>query len=148
MTNPRILWHASRADIDRPTIAGRTEGDNHANSGLGIYCAMAPYDYINGFGAHIHALTLKEDVRVLSMKLDDLRRMGERAQDDPDRKWYEAQGRRLARDYDIIEIVEINGAAEQAIILSDEAVVSSQRMTSEEFARIATDRVAAKKPKL
>jgi hypothetical protein len=82
------------------------------------------------------------------MKLDDLRRMGERAQDDPDRKWYEAQGRRLARDYDIIEIVEINGAAEQAIILSDEAVVSSQRMTSEEFARIATDRVAAKKPKL
>ena len=48
---PRRLWHASRANIERPTIAGRTEGENHANSGLGIYCATEPASYIASFGA-------------------------------------------------------------------------------------------------
>lgn len=86
----RILWHASRADIDRPTIAGRTVGENHANSGLGLFCATAPHSYIAGFGHHIHALTIKDDPRVLTIFVRELAAMGPKGLDEEaSRAWFE-----------------------------------------------------------
>ena len=61
---PTKLWHASRADIARPTISGRTVGDHHDNSGLGLFCATAPEAYIANFGPYIFELDLVDDLRV------------------------------------------------------------------------------------
>ena len=135
------LWHASRSDVERPTIAGRTEGTNHDNSGLGIYCATGPHDYISGFGDAIHSLVMRPDVRVMEMSIEDLRLMGSHGSDiddGKDRAWFEAQGRRLAVEFDVVLIREDNGYASQAIILTDDAVASSTRMTRDEFAAIST----------
>lgn len=143
-----ILWHASRADVERPTIAGRTQGSNHANSGLGIYCAAGPHDYISGFGDAIHELMIRSDARVTSMSVRELHDMGEDYmagdQDGPvrDRAWFDAEGRRLARDHDVVLIRESNGYASQAIILNDDAVASSIRLTREEFAAKSRDVLA------
>ena len=73
----RTLWHASREEIERPTIEGRTAGDNHANSGLGIYCATKPMDYICGFGGFVHELVLAPASRILRMTIPELNKMGQ-----------------------------------------------------------------------
>lgn len=137
---PLVLWHASRADVDRPTIAGRTEGANHGNSGLGIFCATGPHDYIGGFGDAIHSLTLREDARVRTITVRELYEMGEAPNgDERDRAWFDAEGRRLAENHDVVLIAESSGWTSQAIILRDDAVVSSRRMTKEEFAAVSYD---------
>lgn len=137
---PLVLWHASRADIDRPTIAGRMEGTNHGNSGLGIFCATGPHDYIGGFGDAIHSLTLRADARVKTITVRELYEMGETPNgDERDRAWFDAEGRRLAEKHDVILIAESSGWTSQAIILRDDAVVSSRRMTREEFATVSYD---------
>lgn len=137
---PLTLWHASRADIERPTIVGRTEGANHGNSGLGIFCATGPHDYIGGFGDAIHSLTLRPDARTMTISVRDLYEMGEAPNgDERDRAWFDAEGRRLADKHDVILIAEGSGWVSQAIILRDDAVVSSQRMTKEEFAAVSYD---------
>lgn len=137
---PLVLWHASRADVDRPTIAGRTEGANHGNSGLGIFCATGPHDYIGGFGDAIHSLTLREDARVKTITVRELYDMGVDPEgDERDRAWFDAEGRRLAEKHDVVLIAESSGWTSQAIILRDDAVVSSRRMTKEEFAAVSYD---------
>jgi len=136
---PITLWHASRADIERPTIAGRTEGDHHANSGLGIYCATGPHSYIAGFGGDVHALEMRSDTRIMDMSVEELRRMGDEREGARDRDWFDAQGRRLAQDHDVIMLREDNGLSTQAIILNDEAVASSRRMDATAFKEIAYD---------
>ena len=137
---PLVLWHASRADVDRPTIAGRTEGTNHGNSGLGIFCATGPHDYIGGFGDAIHSLTLRADARVKTITVRELYEMGERPNgDERDRAWFDAEGRRLAERHDVVLIAESSGWTSQAIILRDDAVASSRRMTKEEFAAVSYD---------
>ena len=135
MSSPRVLWHASRANINRPTISGRTEGSHHANSGLGIFCATAPHEYLSGFGSSFHALTLSPDARALKMWTRDLARMGRGnwEEGDNDRQWFEQEGRRLGKEYDIIELVEIEGNVEQVIILNDEVVLSSAKLSLDEF---------------
>jgi hypothetical protein len=136
------LWHASRSDVERPTIAGRTEGENHDNSGLGIYCATGPHDYIDGFGDSIHSLVMRPDVRIMEMSIEDLRLMGSQGsdiEDGRDRAWFEAEGRRLAARFDVVLIREDNGYASQAVILTDDAIASSIRMTRDEFAAISTN---------
>lgn len=134
-TAPRLLWHASRADINRPTINGRTTGDNHNNSGLGIYCATKPMDYICGFGDTVHQLSICDDARVLRMTIKELANLGR----DESRQWFEQEGRRLATRYDIIELVEITGIAEQAIVLADEAITACIKLTREQYLDIALD---------
>ncbi len=134
------LWHASRADVERPTIAGRTEGRNHGNSGLGIFCATGPHDYIGGFGESIHSLTLRPDARSTTITVRELYEMGSNDEgDERDRRWFEAEGRRLAEDHDVVLIAESSGWISQAVILRDDAVASSQRMTKEEFAAVSYD---------
>lgn len=136
--SPRQLWHASRAAIDRPTLDGRTSGDNHDNSGLGIFCATSPHDYILGFGAFVHELTLRPDVRVLRMPISDFVALSRRPPGEDDgRQWFEQEGKRLAQEYDLVEIVEITGIAEQAIILRDDAIVASKRLSADDYALIA-----------
>ena len=137
---PLTLWHASRADVDRPTIAGRTEGTNHGNSGLGIFCATGPHDYIGGFGDAIHSLTLRADARTRTITVRELYEMGEAPNgDERDRAWFNAEGRRLAEKHDVVLIAESSGWVSQAVILRDDAVASSRRMTREEFAAVSYD---------
>jgi hypothetical protein len=133
-SSPLVLWHASRADIDRPTIAGRTVGENHANSGLGLFCATAPHAYIAGFGPHVHALTIKEDAKAFTLWVRELAAMGPRDLNEEDsRVWFEQEGQRLSKEYDLIHLKESNGNIEQAIILHDAAIVSSTRFSMEEY---------------
>lgn len=136
---PLTLWHASRADIERPTIVGRTEGDHHPNSGLGIFCATGPHSYIAGFGADVHALVIRDDARIMDLTVSDLRKMGEVGDDERDRVWFDARGRELAKDFDVIMIREGNGLSTQAIILNDEVVSSSRRMDVAEFRTVCHD---------
>ena len=133
MTKPLILWHASRADIDRPTIAGRTEGSHHANSGLGIYCATDPHDYIAGFGDHIHKMEVREDARVDRISVNDLQRMGQAKDGDLDRTWFEQERERRSAHHDVLLVIESNGYPSQAIILTDDAIRQNERMTKDEF---------------
>lgn len=133
-TNPRVVWHASRADIERPTLEGRTLGDNHANSGLGIFCGAEPHSYLAGFGETVFALTLAPDARALQMSISELARMGRSAHGGVlERAWFESEGRRLAQGYDLIELVEIHGKVEQVILPRDEAVVAVEKMMRETF---------------
>lgn len=130
---PRRLWHASRANIDRPTIAGRTEGENHANSGLGIYCATEPASYIASFGAFIHELTLHPEVRVMRMTISELSAMGWAKGEPRERDWFEQEGRRLGQSFDLIELIEISGRADQAIVLNDSAIVACSVQSAADF---------------
>jgi hypothetical protein len=130
---PRRLWHASRANIERPTLAGRTEGENHANSGLGIYCATKPANYIASFGAFIHELTLRPDVRVMRMTISELSAMGWVKGEPRERDWFEQEGRRLGQSFDLIELIEISGLAEQAIVLNDSAILECKVQSAEAF---------------
>lgn len=135
----RVLWHASRAVVDRPTLAGRTEGENHANSGLGLFCATGPHSYIGGFGAAIYALTLKDEPRITQMSIRELMEMGREGPIVRSRAWFEAEGQRLAHAFDVIELVELGGFVSQAIVLRDDAIVAVKRMTSEAFLQTARD---------
>ena len=130
----RTLWHASRANISRPTIAGRTEGDNHENSGLGIFCATEPADYIAGFGSTVHEITLHHSVRVMRLKIKELAAMG-RVSGEPQRtrQWFETEGRRWGKDYDVVELVEMDGQVAQAIILNDDAIAACTARPVEAF---------------
>lgn len=133
-STPRLLWHASRADIDRPTLAGRTVGDNHDNSGLGIFCATEPHDYIIGFGEFVHELTVRPDAKVLRMTLAEFAALSRRPwQENGHREWFEQEGRRLAQEYDLVDLVEITGVVEQSIILRDEAIVASRKFSAQEY---------------
>lgn len=125
----RLLWHASRHDIQRPTVAGRVAGVNAENSGLGLFCATVPRDYISGFGPWVHEIVLHDELRVLRMDITTLAGMGRWE----DRAWFEAEGRRLAQDYDVIELIEIDGRCEQVIVLRDAAIADSRRLTAEQF---------------
>ncbi len=136
---PLTLWHASRADIERPTIAGRTEGDHHANSGLGIFCATGPHDYIVNFGGDVHALVIREDARIMDLTIPELRIMGETRDGERDRAWFDAEGRRLGKDFDVIMLRETDGLSTQAVILNDEAVASSRRMDEKTFRTLSHD---------
>lgn len=133
-----MLWHASRADIDRPTIANRTVGDGHHNSGLGLFCATAPMDYIAGFGSFIHQLTISPHAKALNMPIRELASLGY----GEDRSWFENEGRRHARKYGLIYLVEASGIVEQAIVLRDDTIVSCRKMKLEEFMEIAIDHSA------
>lgn len=130
---PRLVWHATRSDIERPTIAGRTAGDNHANSGLGIFCASFADDYLYMFGEFIHELTLRDDARALRMPTTQLRLMGYDQDREVDREWFEAQGRKLGQQYDLIELEEIDGQVNQVILLNDEVIVSSRKLEPDAF---------------
>lgn len=137
------LWHASRFEIDRPTLAGRSAGANHANSGLGLFCATHPRDYLTGFGDHLLELTLRPGLRVMALTIDGLVRFDRAAGGGQDRSWFEAEGRRLAQDYDLIALVEIDGTVEQAIVLSDDAILTSTPLSLEAF----NERVVAATPR-
>lgn len=144
----RRLWHASRAHIDRPTIAGRTEGDNHANSGLGLFCATTAAEYITGFGATVHELTLAPDVRVMRLTIRELAKMGMDEQGNfRTRAQFDQLGRQWAKGYDLIELEESSGDVAQAIVLNDAAIVACKAMTAEEFlASLAPSRPSGPKP--
>jgi hypothetical protein len=133
---PPVLWHASRADIDRPTLAGRTVGDNHQNSGLGLWCAAKPARYIAGFGATIFALTLVDHPRVKRLTIRELAAMGKPLNEPGQpgsREWFEEQGRQWAQQFDVVALVESSGEVAQAIVLSDSAIVGCERMTASDF---------------
>lgn len=138
---PPVLWHASRSAVDRPTLEGRIAGDNHANSGLGLWCATAPHGYLSGFGSTVHALTLASDLRVLTLPLSEVAAMGRHGQGSPaeDRAWFEAHGRRLAETYELLVILEHNGFSSQAIVLKDEAIADSMAMPVALFKRLSSD---------
>jgi hypothetical protein len=133
MNKPFTLWHASRADIDRPTIEGRIAGDNHANSGLGIYCATDAHDYIKNFGNHIHKMEVVDNARISRITVDDLRKMGSTGDNQNDRDWFEQERERLSKDYDVLLLTEQNGYASQAIILHNSAIASSQKVSIDDF---------------
>ena len=149
------LWHASRSDVERPTVSGRITGEHHANSGLGLFCATAPHSYIAGFGDHIHEITLKPGTRILHMDLGELQKMGEAPRVEPhrkwfesegftltgerDRAWFEAEGFRLSEDHDIIMIRERNGYASQAVILHDDCVEMTKAHSKADFLASAVD---------
>ena len=128
-TSPQVLWHASRATIERPTIANRTAGENHANSGLGLWCATWPHDYIAGFGPTVFALTLVAAPRVMQMSLGELVRLGR----DESREWFDALGREWGRDFNVVEIMEKTGEVHQAIVLNDDAIAAVQRFDHATF---------------
>lgn len=136
---PPVLWHASRASIDRPTLAGRTVGDNHANSGLGLFCATEPADYIAGFGATIFALTLVPDPQVMQLTIRELSKMGmpsESPGDPGSREWFEEQGRQWSKEFDAVALVEASGEVHQAIVLRDSAVVACEKMSLEHYLNV------------
>jgi hypothetical protein len=128
---PKTLWHASRADIAKPTIANRTVGDNHANSGLGLFCATAPDAYIANFGPYVFALELNAHVRVHTLRIEDFAALSRDRQ--RDRNWFEAQGREWAQQYDVVLIQEIDGRTAQAIIVSDAAIARVTRYDAPAF---------------
>lgn len=126
-----ILWHASRNDISRPTIEGRKPGENHENSGLGIYCSTSPEEYVVNFGSHIFQIHLRQDVRVKRMDISELLRLSGGGRHD--REWFDDLGRQLGQKYDIIDLIEKDGLATQAVILNDEAIDHVIRLTPEEY---------------
>ncbi len=140
ITSGRTVWHASRANIERPTIADRTVGGNHANSGLGIFCASGPHDYISGFGKHIFSLTLKDDLRVIKLTIPELRDLSFKVTtEEKDRSWFEEYGKKLSDTYDLIELVELDDFVSQVILLRDDIIISSKKFSNEEFKLFATD---------
>lgn len=140
---PAVVWHASRTDIDRPTLAGRVAGPYHANSGLGLFCGTQPSNYLAGFGSTIFALTLNPESRVLAMDVPALRHL-DQPEEERDRQWFEAEGRRLAADYDVIALMESSGSIDQVILLTDNAIVSAAKMSAETFlAEHAQERLPA-----
>lgn len=139
----RVLWHASRADVDRPTIAGRTRGTNHANSGLGLYCATGPHDYIAGFGDTVFALTLHPQARVMRMGITQLRDLGRSGPNEVSREWFDQEGRRLGERFDVIDLVETNGQVDQTIVLNDAAIVAVRKFSAQAFLAQTQDRATA-----
>jgi len=137
---PSKLWHAGRADIVQPTVAGRSVGNNHENSGLGLYCATVPARYITGFGETVFGLTIKSNPRVLSLSIRELAEMGQGRDGCPrSREWFEAQGRRWSEDFDVVALVESSGAITQAIVLLDDAIVGCEKFAAKDYLeRIAT----------
>lgn len=125
---PSVVWHASRTHAARPTLAGRTPGGHHPNSGLGLFCATTRADYLRGFGAFLHRLTLRSPLRVLPMTVNELRQMGDAMDlDEPQmRAWFEAEGQRRAETYDLIALVELENRVDQVIILRDEVIVGHE----------------------
>lgn len=147
--NDRVLWHASRAPVDCPTIAGRSAGDNHANSGLGLYCATHPHDYIAGFGPWVFRLEIAPSVRVLKWDIAQLAGLKPPSQFlDSDREWYESYGRKLGRQFDLVDIQEVDSRVEQSIVLNDQAIVRATRFTREQFlGSVATPRFVPGPPR-
>lgn len=129
---PITLWHASRSDVERPSVAGRIPGEHHNNSGLGLFCATGPHSYITGFGDHVHEITLKPGTRIMDMTVGELHKMSD-AFGGRDRAWFEGEGNRLTKEYDIIMIKEKNGYASQAIILHDDCVDTTKAHSKEAF---------------
>ena len=135
------LWHASRCNIVRPTIEGRVAGDNHDNSGLGIYCSTKPDDYIANFGDYIFQIDLRPDVKVKRITISDLADISR----DPahDRGWFERLGHEWGKLYDIVELEEKDGVVAQAIILRNEAVIRVQRHNPDEFMKIGSRKTSS-----
>lgn len=135
---PSVLWHASRAEMDRPTLAGRTVGDNHNNSGLGLYCATAPDGYIARFGSTIFALTLIPEPRVMELTIRELAALGRsmawsESGSTGSRAWFEELGRKWSEAFDVVALRESSGEIAQAIVLRDDAVVSCERFSAKEY---------------
>lgn len=128
---PTTLWHASRFDIDRPTLSGRTPGSMHDNSGIGIFCSTIADSYITGFGNHIFALEIDSSARRMKMTIGEFGRASRAP--DRDRAWFEDYGRQLAQDYDLLDIEELDGQVLQSVILNDRVVIGVERYTVEEF---------------
>lgn len=130
--NSPILWHASRADISRPTLSGRVPGeDTHANSGLGLFCATAPDDYIVGFGPHVFEIKLVPNARIKLLTIGEFARLslgGGYTWED-----FAVLGRQWAQDYDCVAIEELDGHAHQMVILSEAAIADVQRHSREHF---------------
>lgn len=122
---PTKLWHASRADIARPTLSGRTVGDHHDNSGLGLFCATAPDDYIANFGPYIFELDLVDDLRVKRLTIGEFAALSRSA--GTTRAEFEALGLRWSDQYDCLAIEEVDGQVRQAVILSDRAIANATR---------------------
>lgn len=135
----RILWHGSRAPegVMRPTLAGRTEGDGHANSGLGLFCASGPHDYLIGFGTAVFELTLRADVRRQAMPLHDFMEVSHRWRE---REEFEALGRSWAQQWDVVDLIERQGWHSQSIVLTDRAIENARRYTTEQFLAVAQPR--------
>lgn len=135
----RVLWHASRApeSVTRPTLAGRTTGEGHANSGLGLFCASGPHDYLVGFGATVFELTLREGVRRRTLPMRDFIAVSHQTHE---REGFEALGRLWAHPWDVVDVLEMEGWHSQSIILADGAIERVQRHTAEQFLAIAQPR--------
>ena len=131
------LWHASRSHTGRPTAAGRTDGGNHPNSGLGLFCAVEPAAYLTGFGAILHELSLRPGAKLLPLTVSELRDMGGQGSMERDRSWFEQEGQRLAQSYDGIALVELDQRVSQIIVLRDDAIVGHRQVSLEEFQRLA-----------
>ena len=134
-----VLWHASRAPagVDRPTLAGRTVGEGHANSGLGLFCASGPHDYLTGFGATVFELALRADVRRRTLTLREFVALSHQHQD---REAFEALGRAWAAQWDVVDILEMDGWHSQSIVLADHAIEYVRRHTAEQFLVLAQPR--------
>lgn len=139
------LWHASRFDIERPTLSGRIPGDTHDNSGLGIFCATVADPYITGFGDHIFALEIDPLARRPNMTIREFGALSRAP--DRDRAWFEAYGQELAQDYDVLDIEETDGDVLQSVILSDHAVLAFKRYTVEAFLSICPAPEPMKRPR-
>lgn len=129
---PLVLWHASRADIPRPTLAGRIPGsDTHANSGLGLFCATAPDDYIAGFGPYVFEIELVSSARVKRLTIGEFARLSRSAGE----TWEDFRnlGQQWAQDYECVAIEENDGNIHQMVILSESAIGRVNRHGREHF---------------
>ena len=122
---PTKLWHASRADIARPTLSGRTVGDHHDNSGLGLFCATEPAAYIANFGPYVFELDLVDDLRVKRLTIGEFAALSRSAGDT--RAEFAALGRQWSDEYDCLAIEEVDGQVRQMVILSDRAIANATR---------------------
>lgn len=138
------LWHASRSHTGRPTLAGRTDGGHHPNSGLGLFCAVEPAAYLTGFGAILHELELRPGAKLMPLTVTQLRAMGEQGSTELDRSWFEQEGQRLAQSYDAIALIELDQRVSQIIVLRDDAIVRHRQVSLAEFQRLAREPTPAR----
>lgn len=117
---PVTRWHASPHRFDRPHLDQRTQNKGtHANSGLGIFTATEPAEYLWGFGGFLYELELIEGLRHLRVTIDQLRILGSQ---DHDWNWFNQERQRLSVHHDVIDLVECSGSVKQTIILRDDAI--------------------------
>lgn len=106
-------------------------GDHHDNSGLGLFCATAPDDYIANFGPYIFELDLVDDLRVKRLTIGEFAALSRSA--GTTRAEFEALGLRWSDQYDCLAIEEVDGQVCQMVILSDRAIASATRHDVQEF---------------